>query len=435
MTVTQYVLQTQTARRSAPYTVLLRSALLILILLSIYAASQQLTPNESVFSTKYGFGPVIRSLVEQHRFGALNNTYGWWCYAGRLPIVPFLGAAAYSVSPKMVVFLFLKNLLFWPLWVYAFFRLKRHYSIPDKWALLTVLLLLVAPYNLSIAGRVDVEEGYLFALIALFFSLLLTLRGTLSALALGVIMAVIYLTKSSMFPLCVAGGIWLVIRYWRKRANLIFLPLAGLALAVCGWGIYTRTVSGTFAFGSNASSWNGWNFYKGNNPYAYSLYPRVNLDVLDHEDYAHKLLPLVPVHNEWELSRVEFAMAQNYMRQNPSTILKMDLKKAFVACCDLKDSPEVIAGHTRPGAMLSNVVNHLTLACVCAFALVNIVRRRASQAEILAIVFTITYVLPYFGGFLYMRHMVPVYGVMALTAAVQLTRWGTRLSPLNTSLA
>jgi hypothetical protein len=43
----------------------------------------------------------------------------------------------------------------------------------------------------------------------------------------------------------------------------------------------------------------------------------------------------------------------------------------------------------------------------------------------LAALLTIAYVLPYFAGFLYMRHMAPIYGLMALTAAVQLTRWPT----------
>jgi hypothetical protein len=63
------------------------------------------------------------------------------------------------------------------------------------------------------------------------------------------------------------------------------------------------------------------------------------------------------------------------------------------------------------------------LASVFLVVIVNVRRRQVSQAEILAVLVTVAYVLPYFAGFLYMRHMAPIYGVMALTAAVQLTRW------------
>jgi hypothetical protein len=404
--------------------VLLRCSLPLLMLLSIYLADKHQQTNESVFGGLYGFGPAVQGLVQHHRLGAIDRNYGWWCYAGRMPILPVLGAASYTLSEKMVVFLWLKNLVFWSLWIYGFFRLKRRYCIPDRWAMVTVAVLLFTPYNLSIAGWADVEEGFLFALLSLLFTLLLTLEKSLGALAAGLLLATIYLTKSSMLPLCLAASIWIVIKYWRSPA-LVIIPVATLALAIFGWGSYVQALSGVFAFGADASSWNGWNLYKGNNPYAGALYPRISLDVLDYEDYAHKLLPSTPVSNEWDLNRAQLLLAQRYIWQNRSAVLKMDLKKLFVACCDVKESPEATAGHTRATVVLSNVISHLTLACVLLVAIVNVVRRQISQAEILAALLTIAYVLPYFAGFLYMRHMAPIYGLMALTAAVQLTRWPT----------
>jgi hypothetical protein len=424
--------QAETAGCTNFFAVLLRCSLPLLLLLSIYLANKHLQPNESVFDGLYGFGPAVQGLVQHHRLGAIDKNYGWWCYAGRMPIVPILGAASYRLSEKMAVFLWLKNLVFWSLWIYAFFRLKRRYCIPDKWAMVTVALLLFMPYNLSIAGWADVEEGFLFALLALLFSLLLTLEKSLDALAAGLVLATIYLTKSSMLPLCVAASIWIVIKYWRSP-RLVVVPMAILALATFSWGFYVQAVSGVFAFGANASSWNGWNLYKGNNPYAGALYPRISLDVLDYEDYAHKLLPSVPVYNEWDLNQAQLLLAQRYIWQNRSAVLKMDVQKLFVACCDVKESPEATAGHTRATVVLSNVISHLTLGCVLLVAILNMVRRQVSQAEILAALLTIAYVLPYFAGFLYMRHMVPIYGLMALTAAVQLTRWHARSGAITES--
>jgi hypothetical protein len=376
-----------------------------------------------VFNIDYGFGPVIQGIVQQHRLGSIDHNYGWWSYAARMPVIPLLGAASYWLSPKASVFFLIKNLIFWSLFACALFRMKNHYAIPDKWAMATILLLLLAPYDLSIAGRIDVEEGYLFALIALLFSFLLTMEGWGSALTVGILIASIYLTKSSMLPLCMAVAGWIVIKYWKRNPRLIVLPIAGLALAILSWGIYTKTVSGVFAFGTDGSSWNGWNFYKGNNPYFYLLYPRINLDTLDSEEYAHRLLPFVPVHNEWELSHAQLALGQRYFHDSPKTALKMDLKKLFVACCDLGEAPQMTPGHTRGLVVLSNVVNHLTLACVFVFAIIGVIHRKVSEAEILALIMAFFFVFPYVAGFLYSRHMVPIYGVMALTAAVQLKHW------------
>jgi hypothetical protein len=424
MTVPRSRIETRAARHARAYAALLYCSLPILLLFSTYTASQHLLPNASVFGGENGFGAAAQSIVQQHRWGFVDKTYGLWCYACRMPVIPVLQAASSRLSPKMATFLVLKNLLFWPLWAFAFLRLKRHYRIPDKWASVAVLLLLLAPYNLNIAGWVDVEEGFLFALIALAFSLLLTLEGTLSALSLGLTLAATYLTKSSMFPLCMVVSIWIVIRYWRNP-RVVAIPILSMALAVFGWGIYVHAVSGVFAFGADTSSWNGWNFYKGNNPWAYSLYPRVSLDTLDSEDRTHGLLPFVPIHSEWELSHAQFALARTYIREHPGSILQMDLKKLFVACCDVKESPEKTEGHTRIAIVLSNAVSHLTLACVFLLVIANVVRRQVSQAEILAVLLTFAYLLPYFAGFLYMRHMVPIYGVMNLTLAVQLARWHT----------
>lgn len=423
MTATRSGVQVHAGRFLITGTVFLPILLAILVFTSMFIAGQQTTPNNSIFNIDYGFGHVIQAIVQQHRFGFIDHNYGWWNYAGRMPVIPLLGAASYWLSPKASVFFLIKNLLFWSLFAYALLRLKSHYAIPDKWAMVTVLLLLLAPHDLSIAGRIDVEEGYLFALIALLFSFLLTMEGWGSALTVGILIASIYLTKSSMLPLCVAAVAWIVIKYWKSNPRLIVLPIAGLALAILSWGIYTKTVSGVFAFGTDESSWNGWNFYKGNNAYSYPLYPRTNLDTLDYEDYAHRLLPFVPVHNEWELSHAQLALGQRYFHDNPKAAFKMDLKKLFVACCDLGEAPQATPGHTRGLVVLSNVTSHLTVACVFVFAIIGVKRHKVSEAEILALIMALFFVFPYLAGFLYSRHMVPIYGVIALTAAVQLKRW------------
>jgi hypothetical protein len=422
------------AKESLLWRILLLISVLVAVLVSIFAAGRNFAPNASILNMRNGFGPVVQGIVKQHRLGLTDQNYGWWCYACRMPVVPILGAISYRLSPKTAVFLVLKNVVVWVIWVYAFLRLKRRYCIPDKLALVTVALLILAPYDLSVGGQVEVEEGYLFALLALLFSLLLSIEGRLSAGAAGLTLAAIYLTKSSMLPLCVVAAAWIFVKYRKRGVWLVAAPATILASAILGWGFYIQAESGAFAVGIDASSWNGWNFYKGNNPYANSLYPRTILDTLDHANYAHRLLPYATVHNEWELSHAQLALGRDFVRLNPGAVVKMDLKKLFVACCDLGESPQTTPGHTRLSMIFSNLVNHIAFAVVLIAALFNVIRHKATDAEVLAIILAVAYVAPYVSGFLYMRHMVPVYGLIALTAAIQLAWWQADVRRVVTSL-
>ena len=414
-------------RDSAVYNALWLFCLSAMIFVSIYAASRELNLNASIFTLRFGFGPAIQGLIQQHRIGTPNETYGWWCYASRMPLIPILGAISYTLSPKVGAFLILKNLLFWPIWIYAYLRLKHYYDISNKWALVPLVVLLLSPHTLSTAGKIEGEEGFLFSLLGLLFSLLVTMGAKpFSAVPAAATAAAVYLTKSSMLPLTLVVALWICFKCRKDSAQSVLLPLAIIALAILSWGSYTKAESGVFAFGADSSSWNGWNLYKGNNPYAYALYPRVNLDVLDDEDYAHRLLPFAPVHNEWELSHAQVDLAQKYIRENPGLVLKMDLKKLFVACCDLGESPKIKAGPTRVGIIMSNAVSHIMVAFVVIAVAVNVFRRQVSEAEIVAVLLMCAYLLPYFAGFLYMRHLTPIYGVMVLASAIQLVNWQTR---------
>jgi hypothetical protein len=76
------------------YTALLYCFLPILLVASTYLASQHMVHGASVFEGQNGFGHTAQSLVQLHRWGFVDETYGLWCYACRLPVIPFLQAAS-----------------------------------------------------------------------------------------------------------------------------------------------------------------------------------------------------------------------------------------------------------------------------------------------------------------------------------------------------
>ena len=382
-------------------------------------SGSDMDPHRSLFDLGFAFGPAIQALVEHHRLAYIEPEYGLLCWARRLPVIPVLGALSYHLSPQARVFYILKNLLFWPLWIYALFRLRSCYKIPDKWVLLAAGVMLLVPYNLATASRDYFEEGYLVPLIGLLFALLVTSRRTRTYFVIGVVIGLIYLTKSSMFLLCAAAACWCVITGWQKNRYATAVPAIFLGLAAAGWGGYVYIHTGRFAIGASSSSWNGENFYMGNNPYADRLYPQITLDELVAE---HKLHIHEKMHDEWQLNDAEFALGWKFVDTHPGTVAKMTFKKLDVACCYLLEAPEAIPGHERPAVVASNLIDHLLMATMLAIAAYNLWRRKISSAEVLAILFVVTYMPAYIVAHLWARHMVPLYGLAALTLAIQLGR-------------
>ena len=205
---------------------------------------------------------------------------------------------------------------------------------------------------------------------------------------------------------------------WKNSRVRAALPAMGLVLAILSWGGYVYAMTGVFAFGTDESSWNGWNYFKANNPYALALYPRITLDSLDE---GTALIPPGTMHSEWELSHAQLALGRKFVHEHLDMVWEMDLKKLYVACCDLKDAPEWIPGHTRPLALLSNLVDHLAVAICLVWMGVRARQCRISRAEVLGLLLIAAYMVPYVAGWIYMRHMVPVYSLIAMVLAIQST--------------
>jgi hypothetical protein len=398
----------------------LNLSLFVMVALGFALAYRETHRNASLFTMEYGFGPVIQGIVQNHSTCVIGRSHAWCSYATRMPLIPLLGAISYAVTPGLRSFLLAKNVVFWTLWIYSIYRLGERCHVANRWIILTVWLMILAPYSLTIGSRLDIEEGFLSILLVLLFVLLLTLRTLWDYVAVGLVIGAIYLTKSSMLLVCVVSMAWVCVVSWKAHRRALFVPLLFFAAAVYGWGAYIQHLTGVFAVGANASSWNGWNFYKGNNPWSSALYPRVSLDILDHSAYANGLLTSAPAANEWDLNRQQFALGQDFVHTHGVSVLKMDLTKAFVACCDIKEAPELIQGHDRRAIEISNLVSHLMLGIVLIMAIKNIVERKISKVEILFCLLLAAYLLPYAVGFLYMRHMVPTYWMACCVLAIQL---------------
>lgn len=377
-------------------------------------------PGTTITTTDLGFcmGPAAQGILEHHKLGYPDPNFGWWTYARRMPVIPVAIALVSMISHRFAGYFFLKNFACWTFWIIGLLRLRRDFAIPDKLVFLAAAIVMLVPYNGNIASRPEIEEGYLVAALGLLYSLLLTAVETVDFVGIGALIALMYLTKSSMVVICGVTVVWVAVTQWKRSILRATLPAVGLGVAVLAWGWYTLAMTGVFAIGANESSWNGWNYFKANNPYALAMYPRVPLDKLDDTDL---LIPPGPMDNEWQLSKAQFAAGREFVHDHPGMVLKMDLKKLYVICCDLKESPERVEGKTRPLVAASNLVNHLLVAVCIVLMGIHALKRRFGRAEMLAVVLIAAYLSPYMAGWVYMRHMVPIYSLLSMVLAIMLT--------------
>ena len=374
-----------------------------LILLAVAISATMLyrhPPVGSVFRILYGFGPVVRGIVVEHRFGMREVSGGYWAYATRLPFVPLLLAGLTLLLHTYNAVFLVKNAIFSLFVLFAAVKLSL---TPLKTVLLVACVYLLPPHA-SIVTAIEVEEGYLFFFAVSLAAILFTRRKS-DYFTVGLLVAVIYLTKSSMVVFCFAAVCLVAAQDLASRSFRLrsLIPVLALCLATCAWGFFIYETTGVFAVGTNASSWNGWNFYKGNNATAIRYYPRTNLDLLD-EDRSLDPPPTVHVSNEWDLHRWQLAMGKRFVAEHRRDVLQMDLKKLAVLLYDVGETPRMLLPtHLfRVTLILDHLVFGLAVILAC---------WRRDQVSLVFGILVVSYVLPYFTSFLYQRHLVPVYGL------------------------
>lgn len=388
-------------------------------------------------SLSYGFGEFVRGL----RNGSYSVIYGdstldppAACFALRLPFIPLFAFAVGTIVDDVRALLIVWSVLSSALMAFSFHLARKQLNAPSSVAMF--VLLSGSLFLWKMVAAVSVEEAYLCAPLVVFCAHLLFSRASqdrISPFICGILLSMVSLTKSStlllVLFLAIAYAFWTPGKLARRA-----IPFVCVALSLAAWGTFVWSKTGRFGIGSQSSSMNGINLYKGQNPYFLERYPYSDLDYMHRDglmDFPYK------VSSEWELSDGFLRLANDFRKQHRQEFvqgLAAKLKMMFVQLDGLKtNETESVSRKVSVTFAVSRVIFWTwLLGSLC----VPFMRQKSalmSRISILGWGQIITLGLPYLLGFFYHRHFAPVYAyctitVVPLFAEINRTRKGVEAS-------
>lgn len=346
---------------------------------------------------------VIPNVVKGNGYYGNLPGYDFNFYTHRFPVQVFIPALLINIFPhNLGLIFFFKNLIFAALLLYSVMRVVKNREVFSNNSLLTLALVFLNPYFILTFSTIAVEEAYSITFFSLIFSFFVFKEADLNRnklIMFALFMFLFALLKSSY--LLLAGII--PILFWQryKDKRLIIYGTTGVILAFILWGgwVYYSTSKVSLS-----SSYNWFNFFKGNSEYSDAYY------IGDLDKIPNQFL-YGDFEDEWEWSDAYKEASLNFVYNNPLVIAKLFLKKVFVFFLNIvpvtADSVYkiLIYGLTL---LLLRLVFYLN---VMQFVRTSVKRKPAQHDKFLLValvLIVIFYSVPYLIGFAYIRHFLPL---------------------------
>jgi hypothetical protein len=264
---------------------------------------------------------------------------------------------------------------------------------------------------LVVITSMEVEEGYFFGLMALAIALILfSFRQSIAwTVAIGVALALIFLSKSSMLPAVAVLLVAALLKTpaWKLRGIMVLI----VCLAPVSWAVYQHHESGRYSIGT---SLDGLNLHKGNNAEFQERYPSPNsyLDSFDSElNKGHYFT------NEWSFNDYHMAEGRLFALSHREFTTLSAEKKLNLLLFSL--SRYNVTQLSRTATLVTDLgmfCFRLLLWTSLLLALHGVITGRGIGrfSALTYLAFVAAYCLPYVVGFGYTRHAI----VLAYPAAI-----------------
>tara|TARA_Y100001968_G_scaffold220407_1_gene203266 strand:+ start:3771 stop:5096 length:1326 start_codon:yes stop_codon:yes gene_type:complete len=300
---------------------------------------------ENPESITFGFGPIIKSLINNDGYMASNILYPGGVlhdsYAHRMPLIP-IWFAFFGENLKLATFL---RALFFAIISIPAVRMLRD-LLSNRITFYTLFPIFISPLFIRRIVDITNEESWLSIFIPCSFIGICYLKEKIDieknqfisiGFYISFLLGLSYLCKSSTLYLGIAVIITMLIKaYHLKELNYlnVFKLSSPLIAAIIFWNIHVFTATGHLTLGS---SWDGWNILKGNNAYFSEYFPGISLDLLDYKGLIK--VSSIDINTEWGIDSDLKEQAFIWISNNPIQFIKNTIHKIYIIFIDPRILP------------------------------------------------------------------------------------------------
>lgn len=347
------------------------------------------------------FGPLLENLVNKNEyfFSYLNQKI----YLGRMPLIPFfLDSTLTYVTKSYLGILIIKNFILISL---VLFFLKKFLK-KNLLIFISLIILFYNPYNTLTIVRLIPEESYTSIFLLILF-LGLSLHKKPNFILVGILITLIYLTKASMLFFCYFLTIFLILIFKSKES---FLPFILILCTYLFWASNGYYKTGKFVSPFSISSISGLTLSVAYDKNFLKIYPKQSPDILLDKIIKKNKDKISKSRSEHELDKIFKDEVFNKIISDKFFVVKSFFRKLYVLFINIKFDAQTLLSDNYNNIRFTEIPNKIFFNVSLLLLMMSLINNKKFEREdYYYIVFIIFYLLPYMIGFIYTRHMVPLY--------------------------
>lgn len=365
----------------------------------------------------FGYGNLLNNIFENNKY-VNSETFEFYENGNfveliniefalkKLPFYTFFLFILLSISKNIFFLIITKNLIFFNIFYFtSYFSFKSLDLKISKFIILLIFFIFI-PYNFKTFSEISFADSVSSILFSCLFLLSIS-KIKFKFLYLGICLFFLYLTKESMFVVCVIFPLVITLIEYKKFKKQSIIPLYFAICAIFMWGFYGINKTGSFPFGSSLSSWKSYDMSKALDKEFSNYYPKYSTDFIDTNKINKKIF------NEWEF--YHYYKSQNIfvIKNKPELVLKNTLLKLKFIFFNI--TPDGYQYKTKINAdilfILSSIINKLVFYSAVFLFSFHLIFKNSKQNNYEFYYFTLVCLnlAPHVVGWATSKHLIGIY--------------------------
>jgi len=363
----------------------------------------------------FEYGSVIENLISKDKYFAeidiMGNSIDF--YLSRMPVLPYLFLLAKLFSSNLYFFIVSKNVIFCSIIFFTILNFSKEKSFNCLSFLIIILIFFYNPFNLKIITNFVYADFITSILIPVLFIICLS-NFKLKDYYIGLIIFILYLSKTSMFFICIFISIYFLLFESKK------IPFYFLLMAIIAWGTFGFIKTNKFPFGPSMLSTNSHALSISFNENFHKFYPLISVDYIPHcnirgnlNKYNCNKIPK-KIENEWDYYNFYKIKNSQYIKENHHIFLKDLILKIKTIFFNFYEDGQIYIKDNQPTKkfLISIFINKVILLIAVILLIksfFNNFQVEKNKKEILFFIIIISSMPAYLIGWALSRHLIYIF--------------------------